>query len=202
MRIRTRYKWFKILIALAIVTFIISLYDMFANQSDWFVYVMIVYLVLAIIALILYIGHKPTLEDEPTPVLAEPEPTPVPQDVVEEVTPPMELQVQGPHHFRCPFCANIFALELTHLQKQHELRMDCPFCANTIRIPRRPKLAAGQPVEMSGIGPREQAIFACENCGEALRYSAPGQRAEERARVYTCPHCGSTRVGPAVGAPA
>src|SRR5688572_22246807 len=161
---------------------------------------MLGYIVLAVAALILYLGHKPDLDEEPV-VLAEPEPVPE-QDVVAEVAPAAPLAVQGPHNFRCPFCSNVFALELTHLQKRHETRMDCPFCANTIRIPSRPKLSPGDPVAMASISAAEQAVFVCSNCGEVLRYSAPGQRAESRARVHTCPHCGSDRVDPAVGAAA
>lgn len=201
MKIRTRYKLFRIIIGIGIVVFLASLYDIFLNKSAWFIYVMIAYVVLAIFALILYLGYKPRLDE---PVVAEPAPV-VPQDVVTEVPPPepRRLNVQGPHHFRCPFCANVFALELTHLRKEHELRMDCPFCANTIRVPRRPKLSPGAPVRMDRISKDEQALFICENCGEELRYSAPGQRAEARARVHTCPHCGSQRVDPAaLGAPA
>lgn len=198
MRIRTRYKLFRIIIIVGIVVFLVSLYDIFANESQWFIYVMIGYAALAILALILYLGYKPKLDEEP--VAAEPAP-PVEGDVVTEVPPPepRRLNVQGPHHFRCPFCANVFALELTHLRKEHELRMDCPFCANTIRIPRRPKLSPGAPVRMDRITPDEQALFVCENCGEELRYSTPGQRAEARARVHTCPHCGSGRVDPTHG---
>lgn len=202
MRIRTRYKLFRIIIGVGILVFVASLYDIFANKSEWFVYVMIGYAVLAVLALILYLGYKPDLTE--APVVVEPEPLP-PQDVVTEVPPPepRRLNVQGPHHFRCPFCANVFALELTHLRKEHELRMDCPFCANTIRVPRTPKLSPGLPVRMDRITPPEQALFICENCGEELRYSAPGQRAEARARVHTCPHCGSARVDPTrAGAPA
>jgi Zn finger protein HypA/HybF involved in hydrogenase expression len=196
LRIRTRYKLFRIILVLSIITFILSLYDIFANASAWFIPVMIVYIVLAIFALILYIGHKPQLDEE---ILAAPEPMP-PQDVAAEVA--RGVNVQGPHHFRCPFCANIFALELTHLRKEHELRMDCPFCSNTIRIPRRPKLAAGQPVRLDLATPDEQALFTCENCGEVLRYTAPGQHPTDHVRVHTCPHCGSERVDPARGTPA
>lgn len=200
MRIRTRYTLFKGIIALAVVTFLVSLYDIFARDSEWFFIVMAVYAVLALFALVLYIGHKPRLEGEPTPV--EPVPVVPDQDVVAEVEPARPLAVEGPHHFRCPFCSNIFALELTHLQKKYELRMDCPFCANTIRIPARPKLAPGLPIQMDAVSPPEQAVFVCFNCGEMLRYSAPGQRAEDHARVRSCPHCGSDQVGPAVGAAA
>lgn len=200
MKIRTRYTLFKIIIALAIVTFLVSLWDIFGNASDLFEEIMLAYIILAVAALILYLGHKPDLDEEPV-VVAEPEPMP-PQDVVAEVAPPQPLDVKGPHNFRCPFCSNVFALELTHLQKRHETRMDCPFCANTIRIPSRPKLAPGNPIEMGAISAAEQAVFVCANCGEVLRYSAPGQRAEDRVRVHTCPHCGSDRVDPAVGAAA
>lgn len=199
MKIRTRYTLFKILLGLAVFTFLVSLWDIFGNQSDLFEEIMIGYVVLAVLALVLYIGHKPDLDEEPV-VLAAPEPVPE-QDVVGEVGAPA-LDVKGPHHFRCPFCSNIFALELTHLQKRHETRMDCPFCANTIRIPARPKLSPGEPVAMGSVSAMEQAVFVCANCGEVLRYSAPGQRAEDRARVHTCPHCGSDRVDPAVGAAA
>ena len=206
MRIRTRYKLFKIIAALAVVVFVASLYDMFQNASEWFVPIMVAYVVLALGALLLYIGYKPDLdEEEGEPVLsgpvvvAAPEPIAA-QDVVEEVPRPRNVNVAGAHHFRCPFCSNVFALELTHLRKEHELRMDCPFCANTIRIPRNPKLSPGQAVDLTAIGPSEQALFVCEACGEFLRYTAPGQRAEDRARVHTCPHCGSERVDPAVGA--
>jgi Zn finger protein HypA/HybF involved in hydrogenase expression len=197
-KIRTRYKLFKAIIVLAVVVFLVSLWDIFGNDSDLFEEIMLAYIVLGVLALILYIGHKPDLDEEPV-VLATPEPMPE-QDVVAEVTP--GLEVQGPHHFRCPFCSNVFALELTHLQKRHETRMDCPFCANTIRIPSRPKLAPGEPVAMDSISAAEQAVFVCSNCGEIIRYSAPGQRAEERARVHTCPHCGSDRVSSAAGAAA
>ena len=198
MKIRTRYTLFKVIIALAIVTFLVSLWDIFGNESQLFEEIMLAYIVLAVLALILYLGHKPDLDEEPV-VVATPEPVPD-QDVVAEVTPPRALDVQGPHNFRCPFCSNIFALELTHLQKQHETRMDCPFCANTIRIPARPKLAPGEPISMASISAAEQAVFVCSNCGEVMRYSAPGQRPEDRIRVHTCPHCGSDRVSPAAGA--
>jgi len=201
LKIRTRYKLFKVIIALAVVTFLVSLWDIFGNKSDLFEEIMIAYIVLAVLALILYIGHKPDLDEEEPIVVATPEPMPD-QDVVAEVTPAPALDIQGPHHFRCPFCSNIFALELTHLQKRHETRMDCPFCANTIRIPSRPKLAPGEPVAMESISSAEQAVFVCGNCGEVIRYSAPGQRPEDRARVHSCPHCGSDRVNPAVGAAA
>lgn len=201
MKIRTRYTLFKIIIALAVVIFLVSLWDIFVNESDLFEEIMLGYIVLAVAALILYLGHKPDLDEEEPIVLAEPEPMPA-QDVVAEIAPPQPLDVKGPHNFRCPFCSNVFALELTHLQKRHETRMDCPFCANTIRIPSRPKLAAGNPVEMNSVSAAEQAVFVCGNCGEVLRYSAPGQRPEDRLRVHTCPHCGSDRVDPAAGAAA
>lgn len=199
MRIRTRYTLFRSILAVAIAVFVLSLFDIFANASAWFVPVMIAYVALAVLALILYIGHKPDLEAET--VVAEPEPVPD-QTVVEEVTPAPQLNVQGPHHFRCPFCANIFALELTHLRKEHDIRMDCPFCANNIRIPRRPRLSPGRPVRTELATPEEQAAFVCDNCGEQLRYTAPGRRAMDKARVHTCPHCGSERVDPARGTPA
>jgi DNA-directed RNA polymerase subunit RPC12/RpoP len=199
-KIRTRYLWFKGIIVAAIVTFAVSLFDIFGNDSEWFAPIMIAYIVLAVAALILYIGHKPDLDDGPA-VVATPQTMPD-QDVVTQLATPKHLDVKGPHNFRCPFCSNIFALELTHLEKRHEIRMDCPFCANTIRIPSRPKLAPGTQIAMETIGPAEQAVFVCGNCGEVLRYSSPGHRAEEHARVHTCPHCGSDRVDPAVGAAA
>jgi Zn finger protein HypA/HybF involved in hydrogenase expression len=199
LRIRTRYLLFKIILGVAIAVFVLSLVDIFGNKSGLFIPVMITYVVLAVLALILYIGHKPDLEAET--VLAAPEPVPD-QTVVEEVTPRPALNVQGPHNFRCPFCANVFALELTHLRKEHDIRMDCPFCANTIRIPRRPRLSPGQAVRTDLATPEEQALFVCENCGEVLRYTAPGQQAVQNARVHTCPHCGSERVDPATGAAA
>ncbi|HLE48122.1 MAG TPA: hypothetical protein VI818_07485 [Candidatus Thermoplasmatota archaeon] len=204
MRIRTRYTLFKVIAALAVLVFVASLYDMFQNASEWFIPIMVAYVVLALFALLLYLGYKPDLEEEAAQAMvAAPEPI-SPQDVVEEVAPPptLDVKVSGAHHFRCPFCSNTFALELTHLRKVHELRMDCPFCSNTIRIPRNPKLSPGLPVDLSSPAPAEQALFVCENCGEFLRYTAPGQRAEDRARVHTCPHCGSEQVDPAVGAAA
>lgn len=195
MKIRTRHRLFKIIIAVAIVTFVLSLYDIFVNQSGWFIPVMAVYVVLAVAALVLYVGRKPQLEE--TVVAAPDEETP--QDLAVETTPRSEVSVRGPHHFRCPFCSQVFALELTNLRKQHELKMDCPYCANTIRVPRSPKLVPGSLVPMEEIQPADQAVFACASCGENLRFSAPGTAPEPRVHVYTCPHCGSNQVQPAAG---
>lgn len=153
MKIRTRHRLFKIIIGVAIATFVLSLYDIFAHQSGWFIPVMAVYVLLAVAALILYIGRKPQLEEET--VVAAPE-AEAPQDLAVETTPRSQVAVQGPHHFRCPFCSQVFALELTNLRKEHEMKMDCPYCANTIRVPRSPKFVPGSLVPMDDVRPTDQ----------------------------------------------
>lgn len=209
MRIRTRHKLFKIIIAVAIIVFLVSLYDMFLNEAEWQIYILLTYLVLAFFALVLYIGHKPDLNVE-EPIITEQiaargideAPPPVPQ-VEEEAIEVTEVPkprayaagpVQGPHAFRCPFCSQVFGLEATHLRRSNDFRIACPYCANNIRIPRAPKVAAGDVGVVRHARESEQVLFTCTTCGEVLRFTAPRSRLERALHVNTCPNCRSPTV--------
>lgn len=216
MRIRTRYKLFKIVILLAVVVFVVSLYDMFIapseQKTDLQAYVLIAYAVLILVGLVLYIGRKPKLtQDEPiiaeelaaVPEGVEPEPLPTleeQEEAVEIVEVPKPRQtvssagLGGPSTFRCPFCSNLFALEATHVHRDADVRMTCPYCTNRIRIPRRPKVARGKTKGLRHVAPSDQVLYACNNCGEVLRFSAPGSQMERALLVQTCPNCKSRQM--------
>jgi uncharacterized Zn-finger protein len=209
-RIRTRYKLFRAIIVVAIIVFLVSLYDMFGRDAEWQRYILLAYLVLAVLALILYIGHKPVLTEEPivseelvaTPEGGEPQvPLPVPEEeaVVEvsEVAKPRAYAagpVQGPHAFRCPYCSQVFGLEATHLRRSNDFRMDCPYCANNIRIPRAPKVAPGDLKRVKRAKHADRVLFTCGSCGEVLRFTAPQSRLERALSVRSCPNCRSPSV--------
>lgn len=213
MRIRTRYKWFRILILAAILAFLFSLYDIFANDSHLFIPVMGAYLVLFVAGLLLYLGHKPILDEEglQTEVVTarpEGEPAPTPPEEEEEAVEVVEvpkparprvphLNVAGPHFFKCPFCSNLFAFEMTHLGGRKAFRMNCPYCANSIRIPRQPKVATQKVEGLWHPTPEAQALMTCTRCGEVLRITAPGSQWERLLHVQACPHCARTGVVPA-----
>jgi transcription elongation factor Elf1 len=206
-RIRTRHKLFRAIIGVAVLVFLASLFDMFLNDAAWMTYVLATYLVLAVLALVLYLGHKPVLPDEePVPEGAV-EPMPVPDPLAAEAAAQEEavveieevpkrrpiggVHVEGPHYFRCPFCSHAFALEATHLRRTHDFRMNCPYCANSIRVPRKPKVAPGNVRPLHHAAPGERVLFACTNCGEVLRFTAPQSRLERALSVTTCPQCRS-----------
>lgn len=227
-RIRTRYKLFKAIIAVAVIVFLATLYDMFFNDSAWRDGLLIGYVALGVVALLLYIGHKPDL-DEPVAVAlpaVEPEPEPVPAIV--EPPPPVEpppietpifaepepvamieevprsqrvvgaVDVQGPHNFRCPFCVSTFALEATHINRRSDFRMDCPYCGRSIRIPRDPRIAKGEPVHVEEAAPQDRGLYTCSTCGEVLRFTAPHKPDDRRYGVRTCPNCESPQVQAAI----
>lgn len=219
MRIRTRYKFFKLFALLAIVVFGLSLYDVFMNDADWLIYILIAYGALLLFDLLFYLGRKPILEEgepivaeeiqaTPEPVEGEEAPAPPPPagepvEAVEVVEVPkrrsvaVSHNVRGPHHFKCPYCTNLFALELTHLNQRADFRMTCPYCGNSIRIPRRPRVAPGDLGSLRSAAPRDRVLYTCSNCGEVIRFTAPQSRLNELLNVSTCPHCRSGRVSSA-----
>lgn len=216
MRIRTRHKLFKLLMLLAVLNFAFSLYDNYQLEQEFQVPVLLAYGVLAVLALLLYLGYKPDLspeepviteevvarpaEEEPAPELLEPE-TAYEAVEVEEVPKPKPAtasgDLRGRHAFRCPFCSNTFALESTHAGRAKDFRMSCPFCANNIRIPHRPKVTKGDMRALSSAPPSERVLYACRNCGEVLRFTAPGSRLRQAFSIVTCPHCESRHLVPA-----
>lgn len=208
MRIRTRYKLFQAVGVLAVLAFFFSLFDIFGNQSDLFIPVMIGFLVLLAVDAVLYVGRKPLLDEEgiETEIIsATPEGNePVPDDALEVVEvarsrPRLSnVQVAGPHHFRCPFCSNLFSVELTHLRGRSDFRMNCPYCSNTIRVPREPKVTAQSIDALVHAAPSDRAVFTCTHCGEVLRFTAPGSRIERFLHVQLCPNCRRSAVVPAV----
>lgn len=205
MRIRTRYTLFKGLMALGVLVFAASLYDMFANEADWQFYILAAYALLIVLALVLYIGHKPKIEED---ILTEQLPADAPQalPVEEEIAAAEIVEIpkqrayvpassMGPgHHFRCPFCSNLFELAATHARRTKDFRMNCPYCANSIRVPARPKVAPGDLAAFRSAAPDERVHYACRNCGEVLQFTAPGSRLERALRVATCPQCSSRQV--------
>ena len=211
MKIRTRHKLFKAIIAVAVVVFLFSLFDMFARDAEFQNYVLLAYIVLAILALILYIGHKPDLTEEEPIVAEELDATPAGMEPslalpiaeeeaaieVTELTKPRAYAsgpIQGPHAFRCPFCSQVFGLEATHLRRQNDFRIDCPYCANNIRIPRAPKIAPGNLKGVNRAKEDDRVLFTCTNCGEVLRFTAPESRLERSLNVRSCPNCRSGSV--------
>lgn len=213
MRIRTRYRVFRLVILVALLAFAFSLWDLLANDSGFFIPVMIAYAALFLLGLLLYLGHKPVLDDtvmaaefiEATPEGKPAEPTPEPEEVIEVVelakTRPhiASVNVSGPHHFKCPFCSHLFSMELTHLRGRKDFWMNCPYCANNIRIPRQPRLATGKLDAVSNAAPGEKALFTCTRCGEVLRFTAPGGRLDRFLHVQACPNCKHSPVVPAAG---
>lgn len=209
MRIRTRYTLFKAVAAVAILTFLFSLWDIFANHSNLFIPVVAAYLGLFVLAVLLYAGHKPVLDEEGLEtelVRAAPEGAPAEAasiEAIEVVEVPKSrprlpsINVAGPHHFKCPFCSHLFSLELTHLRERHDFRINCPFCANNIRIPRQPRVTAQPLDELRAAAPSDRALFTCTHCGEVLRITAPGSQWDRLLHVQVCPRCQRTGVVPA-----
>jgi len=125
---------------------------------------------------------------EPVPMLAE---EAVELEEVPKRRPLVAADVQGPQAFRCPFCSQVFGLEATHLDRSNDFRMNCPYCANNIRVPRAPKVAAGDLQGVKDARLEDRVLYACSNCGEVLRFTAPGSRLERALSVSTCPNCRS-----------
>lgn len=221
MRIRTRHKLLKLLAGLAIVVFLASLWDMFLNDGELIIAVLGAYAVLLFLALLLYVGHKPTLDPRepivaeeldarPVPVAGEPEepawPTEgedeEPEDVtqIEEVPKPRAhvgtLDVGSTNHFKCPFCSNVFGVAASH-RRRNDFRVNCPFCANSVRVPKRPKVTQGDLSEFSHASPSERRVFACAECGEQIQFTAPHGKPARSLHVMQCPNCKSRRVLPA-----
>lgn len=217
MKIRTRHKLLKAIMVLAVLTFLVSLYDMFYNDASWEAILLITYVVLAFLALLLYIGFKPSLEkDEPIvteelraePAGVDPLPAPLPVDeplVAEEI---VEIPrrhttagpLEGPHTFKCPFCSNTFALEASHIQRKADFRMNCPFCGNDVKIPQTPHLTRARGVDVRHARTSEKALYTCSSCGEVLRVTAPGSLLERFLNIRACPNCNSRQMVPATPA--
>lgn len=221
MRIRTRHKLFKILITLAVLNYLLFLYDVLFNNSELFIWVMIGFVVLILLTLLLYIGVKPelepgdvvareTVEAEPEaqeiPEMPEPQPAlppPTPDEAVQVVEIPKPhaqvdpSRIRGPHHYRCPFCSHVFSMEATHLQRRQELRITCPYCANHVRVPAAARIVVGE-VPRGWVPDTDRVAYQCQNCAEVLRFSAPASGIKRHLQIQTCPHCGSSRLGRAV----
>ena len=101
--------------------------------------------------------------------------------------------MHGPHHYRCPFCSHVFSFEATHLKERKDVGAACPYCSNHLRIPARPHVVVG-PIPRGALMASDRVAFACGNCGEVLRFTAPGSSIQRYLRLDACPHCGSTRL--------
>lgn len=205
MRIRTRHRLFKVLVALAVIVFAGTLYDMFVNDSGWQIYFLLGYGVLLLAALLLYVGRKPVLPDDLVSEVATAAPEPVapagqPTEEAAEVRPDPPRRalghaaMGGPHHFACPFCSHRFGLQATHVRRLADFRLDCPYCGNSIRIPRRPRVTSAPLDDLEAAAPPDRVHFACERCGEVLRLTAPGARSDRPPTVSNCPHCQNATV--------
>lgn len=216
MKIRTRYTLFKAIIVVAILVFLATLYDMFQNASEWIAIMFLLYAVLAVFALLLYIGWKPNLDEEEAVVSevirAEPEPPaavavapppgheePLWADEIVEVprrrTPWANLQ--GPHHFKCPLCANVFALEASHIQRKSDFRLNCPYCGNDVKIPHLPHMTRAKRADVAHARADEKGMYTCTSCGEIVRVTAPGSALERLLNIKACPNCSSRQMTPA-----
>jgi DNA-directed RNA polymerase subunit RPC12/RpoP len=196
MRIRTRHKLFKLLILLAVVNYLVFLYDVLLNESEFFVYVMIGFLAILFFVLLLYIGVKPDLDDEPElleTVTAEPEADemedslfaapaeeeppmaePTPEPILEEA--PEVVEIPKPH-------ANVDA---ANMRGPHHYR--CPFCSHVFGV------------EATHLRNRRELRVSCPYCANHIRIPAkpkvvvgevPRGRVEDKDRVaYSCSNCG------------
>jgi transcription elongation factor Elf1 len=217
-RIRTRHKLLKLLIALAVVNYVVFLFDILFNASDLFIWVMLGFVVLIILTLLLYLGVKPTLEEgdivaadevlaeaeEPVPAFPPevPAPDPLPPPTRDEVVEVVEIprrrpevsaaSMRGPHHYRCPFCSHVFSMEATHLKNRRDIRMSCPYCSNHVRIPPRARIVVGA-IPRGRVADKDRAAYRCAKCGEVRRVSAPASTAR-RMVMQGCANCGSSRL--------
>jgi DNA-directed RNA polymerase subunit RPC12/RpoP len=197
-RIRTRHSLFKALIVVGVVTYLVFLYDILLNESAWFIYVMIAFLALIVLALVLYLGRKPdvaeeteaeyavealpeepaeeAVEAEPVPwpgYEAEPAPAPEPEpdetvEIVEEIPKP-----------RTPVPA-------TAIHGPHHYR--CPFCSRVFSM------------EATHLTGRMELRLSCPFCRNRIRVpsqprmvvghvpSMPATQHEQAA--FTCNECG------------
>lgn len=210
MRIRTRYTLFKAIGGLGVLVFLLSLYDMFANDAALQAIVLLSYAVLLLSALVLYVGYKPNLDtDEPLvseTIESQPDGQPdagpdvVVTESAAEATEVVEVPkttrvalrapLRGTHHFRCPFCSNVFAFEASHLERGADFRMGCPYCVNRIRIPKTPKVGRANLKAFRTAAQSDQVSFACSSCDETVRITAPFAAQDRRAALPACPRCG------------
>ena len=162
--VRRRRVFYWILILLAVATLVATLWDIVFNDSDWQWFLLPVYVVLFIFAVLALLSRRRHLE---------------------EVN---EIKALERTWLECDNCRSVFQFGQESFNARRRVGFTCPVCGDESALP----LPGTEPVERAlPSGRLEEANYLCGNCKEDIVLGVYGGRPRD-VDFRACPKCGTT----------
>ena len=162
--VRRRRVFYWLLIVLAVATLVATLWDIVFNDSDWQWFLLPVYVVLFIFAVLALLSRKRHLE---------------------EVN---EIKALERTWLECDNCRSVFQFGQESFNARRRVGFTCPVCGDESALP----LPGTEPVERAlPSGRLEEANYLCGNCKEDIVLGVYGGRPRD-VDFRACPKCGTT----------
>jgi predicted RNA-binding Zn-ribbon protein involved in translation (DUF1610 family) len=159
------------ILLIALILFLISLWDIF-NDQQWYQTILAIYGIILLLAIVmLFIGREEISKTDDTVKI-------------------FEKTLEGKlHHFKCPSCDGIFAIKKSKANNKRSFTLTCPDCGTLGSIPAKPQTVIDRIPEQKSMKTR----FKCSNCGEWVTIWAEGAPLFSHIHVFSCPYCGENK---------
>ncbi len=183
--VQKRRTGYKTIIALGVLTLVVSIVDILLLDQVLFLPVIGLYVVLAVVAVILYFSRRVKEETDEA------------EDQEDESEVAIELREREGTSYdfgdvrrgalSCPSCRNVFQLGLEHFGQHKSVFFTCPECGEAARLP----TGAKKPIEADlPAKPVHDSWYHCDHCGEDWSVGTFGHEGRT-SHFEACPHCGT-----------